>query len=77
MRKFLIYSQKKVFLIFQENRTVIIQKMEFFSPKVKQFQDRTFEARKTTTKTNNKHSAKFLKFWEWNFLAPEKLIKLF
>ena len=41
-KKFLIFSQKSVFLIFRENGTLIFWEMEGSSPKIKNFQEGTF-----------------------------------
>ena len=57
-KNFLIFSQEKVFLIFQE--------VELSSPKNKKFQEDTFR----TQKIKDPLQKKFLYFVKWNFLAP-------
>ena len=44
--KIFFISQKKVFLVFWENETLVFCEMELFSHMVKNFQEGTFRARK-------------------------------
>ena len=57
LKKFLTFYQKKAFLIFQENGTLIFQVMELSSPNSKKIHQEN----------------KFLYFRKWNFLAPKEL----
>ena len=46
MKKFIIFSQKGVFLIFWENRTLIFWEMKLSNLKFKKFQEENFQAQK-------------------------------
>ena len=61
-----MFPQRKVFLIFWKNGTVIFQKMKLSSSKIKRFQEGIFQDRKI-----KKLALKFFFiFWKMNFLAP-------
>lgn len=66
LKKFLMFPQRKVFLIFWKNGTLLFQKMKLSSSKIKRFQEGIFQDRKI-----KKLALKFFFiFWKMNFLAP-------
>ena len=46
MKKFVTFSQKRVFLIFWENRTLIFWEIKLSNLKFKKFQEGNFQAQK-------------------------------
>ena len=65
IKNFVVFSQKKVFLIFQET--------ELSSPNIKKFQERTFQTQQIIKKNILK---KFLVFLEMKLTSP-KIKKVF